>query len=205
MDTHIGWALVPPPPSRIEEVVPLSTPFPNPVLLIETDVEPDRTVERAMLIQTEPGQITIERLRRGLVRKITVLEPPIRDRPRHPMDQLTNRTFATAGMRISAVGNISIEIFRHRDLGGQRTPGFWDFDILLAKDHLPAVIGDLRHATLPLDLVKRRDAVLAEKALKFQAALLLARARSSDTRPQITGSDTCFQFDHLGGFLKCSE
>ena len=79
------------------------------------------------------------------------------------MDQLANRTFATAGMRISAVGNIPVEIFRDRDLGGERTPGFWYFDVLLAKDHLPAVIGDLRHAPIPLYLVKRRDAVLAEK------------------------------------------
>ena len=121
-----------------------------------------------MLIHAEPREIAVERLRRGLIRKITILETPIRDCPRHPMNQLTNRTFAAAGVRISTVGDISIEIFRNSDFRGQRTPGFGYFDILLAKDDLPAVIGDLRDATLPLDFIERRTIFLAEEALKIQ-------------------------------------
>ena len=119
----------------------------------------------------------------------------------HPMNQLANRTFAAARMWIGAVRDIPIKIFRYRDLCCQRTPGFWDFDVLLSKDDLPAVIGDLRHPTLPLYFIKRRPAFLAEKALKFQTALLFARARTSHGRLQITGSDTCFQFNHRGAFF----
>ena len=94
------------------------------------------------------------------------------------MNQLTNRTFAAACVRIRAVRNISIEIFRNRDLRCQGTPGFWHFNIFLAKNDLPAVISDLRNAAIPFYLIKRRTAFLAEKALKFQTALLLARTRS---------------------------
>ena len=184
----------------IEKVVPLPTPFPNPVLMIEPHVEPDRAVECAMLIQAEPGQIVVKDLRRAIFRKVTVSQPPIRDRSRHSMHQLTNRALATALARIRAIRDVAIEIFRHRDLCRQRTPGFRDLNILLTKDHLPAVIRDLGGATLPFDLIKGRNALLTEKALKLQSALL-PRSRSSSARSQITGPDTCFQFNHLGAFL----
>src|SRR5208283_1326682 len=102
-------------------------------------------------------------------------------------------------IRIGAIGNVAIEIFRHGDLRGQRAPALRNFDVFLAKDYFAAVIRDLSDAALPLDLIKWRTAFFAEKSLEFQPTFLLAmRARSASAHLEITGSDTGFQFNHLG-------
>ena len=42
--------------------------------------------------------------------------------------------------------DVAVEIFRDRDLGRQRAPGFRHLDVLLLEDHLAAVVGDLGRA-----------------------------------------------------------
>jgi hypothetical protein len=89
------------------------------------------------------------------------------------MNQLPHRSFSSAFMGISAVGDVAIEIFRDRYLGRERTPTFRDFDVLLPEDNLAAVVSYLRCAPFPFDLIEWRDGGLAEEALKTQASIFL--------------------------------
>ena len=141
--------------------------------MIQAHVEPYRRVERAVLVYTKPGQFVVKNLRSFRVREITIRNSTIGNRARNPMDQLPHRSFSPAFMRIGAVGDVAIEIFRDRYLGRERAPVFRHFDVLLLEDHLAAVVGDLRCAPFPFDLIKGRNGSVAENALKMQAAVFL--------------------------------
>ena len=67
-----------------------------------------------------------------------------------------------------AVGDVAVKIFRDGDLGRERAPAFRHFDVLLLENDLAAVVGDLRGAPFPFDLVERRDFRVAENALETQ-------------------------------------
>ena len=90
------------------------------------------------------------------------------------MDQLPHGGFATAFVRIGAVGDVAVEIFRNRDLGRERAPAFWDLDVFLFENHLAAVVGDLRRAAFPFHLIEWRYRRVAKDALKTQAAIFLS-------------------------------
>ena len=60
------------------------------VLMIQADVEPDRRVKRAVLIQAKPGQFVVKNFRRLGIGKITVRHSPIRNRSRHAMNELAH-------------------------------------------------------------------------------------------------------------------
>ena len=64
--------------------------------MIKADVEPDRRVERAVLIHAEPGQFVVENFRRFRIGEITVRDAPVRDRARDAMDQLPHGRLAPA-------------------------------------------------------------------------------------------------------------
>src|ERR1700693_4233820 len=79
-------------------------------------------------------------------------------------------------MWIGPVTDIAVEIFRDRDLGRQRAPALRDLDIVLLKNNLAAVVGNLRRAPFPFDLIKRRNRGLAEDALDMQTRIFLFRS-----------------------------
>ena len=89
------------------------------------------------------------------------------------MNQLPHRSFSSAFVGISPVGDVAIEIFRDRYLSCERAPTFRDFDVLLPEDNLAAVVSYLRCAAFPFDLIEWRDGGLAEDALKMEAAIFL--------------------------------
>ncbi len=159
----------------IVEIIPEPGVPADPVLVIQADVEPNRRIEGAMLIHAKPGQFVVKCLRGLRVREVTIGNSPIGNRPGDPMDQLPHRGFAAAFVRIGAVGDVAVEIFRDRDLGGERAPAFRHLDILLLEDHLAAVVGDLSGALFPLDLIERLHLRIAENALKPQRGALPLR------------------------------
>ena len=78
-------------------------------------------------------------------------------------------------MRIGPITDIAVEILRDRDLRCQRAPALRDLDIVLLKNNLAAVIGDLRRAPFPFDLIKWRNRGLTEDALEMQTRIFLFR------------------------------
>ena len=155
----------------IVEIIARACVFPNAVLVIEPDVEPDRTVKGAILIGAKPGQFVVEDFGCFRVGEITVRQAAIGDRAGDAMDQLPHGGFATTFIRVGAIGDVAIEIFGNRDFGCERAPVFWDLDFFLLENNLAAVVGDLRRPTLPFQLLQRRHRRVAEDALKTQAAI----------------------------------
>ena len=96
------------------------------------------------------------------------------------MNQLPHRSFATALVRIGAVGDVAVEIFRDRDLGRQRAPRLRHLDVFLLENDLPAVVRDLSGAAFPFDLVEWGDLCIAKHSLETQAAPLCFHARAYD-------------------------
>ena len=143
--------------------------------MIEADVEPDRRVERAVLVDAEPGQVVVENFRVLLRLEVAVLDAPVGDGARDAMDELAHGGLAAVLVRVGAVGDVAVEIFRDRDLRRQHAPALRHLDVLLLEDRLAGIVGDLRRALLPLDLVVGMDAGLGEGGLESQAALLELR------------------------------
>src|SRR6266550_4995142 len=79
-------------------------------------------------------------------------------------------------MWVGPITDIAVEIFRNRDLGRQRTPALWDLDVILLENNLAAVIGDLRRAPFPFDLIKWRNRGLTENSLEIQTRIFLFRS-----------------------------
>ena len=80
-------------------VIPVSAGgiFPDAVLMVETDIEPDRRIERAVLIHAEPGQFIAENFAVRLA-EIAVLDSPIRDGAADPMNELLHGRLAFRGV-----------------------------------------------------------------------------------------------------------
>ena len=141
----------------VVEVIALALAVADAVLLVQADVEPDRRVEGAVLVQAEPGQVVVEVL--GVLgrREVAVGDAPVGDGARDPVDQLAHRRLAPAFLRVGAVGDVAVEVLRDRDLGRQFAPLGRHFDVLLFEDGLAAVIGDGGGAVVPFHLVEGGD------------------------------------------------
>ena len=120
-----------------------------------------------MLVKAEPRQVIIKHLGIRLVGKIAVGDPPVSDRPRHPVDQLAHGILAPSLERVCAMRNIPVEILGNGDFRGERRPGFGHFHIILLKDHLAVVVGDGSIPAVPLDLVEWGDIGITKSAFKF--------------------------------------
>ncbi len=146
----------------------------NPVLMEETAVEPDRRVERSILVDAQPGELVVERL--GVLGggEVSLLFTPIGNRAADPVDQLTDTGLALVG------ADLAVEIFRHHDLGRKNRPARRDLDVFLAEDNIAGIVGDLGGAiVVPLKLVERGDLGRAEYAWDAEAfAGLPTRAAS---------------------------
>ena len=151
--------------------------------MIQADVEPDWRIERAVLVQAQPGQFIIKNFRSFRVCEVTVRQTPIGNCARDPMNQLPHRSFSSALVRIGTVRDVTIKIFRDSYFGRERAPAFRNFDIILLEDDFAAVIGDFRGALFPFNLIKGRNSAIAEHALKTQAGFFpLVRLISSAYR-----------------------
>ena len=185
----------------IVEIIARACAFPYPVLVIEPDVEPNRAVEGAILIGAKPGQLVVEYFGCFRVSEIAVGKAAICERPGHAMDQLSHGGFATSFVRVSAVGDVAVEVFGNRDFSCERAPVFWDLDFFLLENNLAAVVGDLRRPALPFQLLKRRHRRVAKDALKTQAAIFFP-ARFGATGKRFTildeggGLQAGFELDH---------
>ena len=81
--------------ARLAAVKPvaLAGVFADAVLMKQPHVEPDRRVERAVLVQAQPGQFLVENLAVRLA-EIAVRDAPIRNRPGNAMNELAHRGLA---------------------------------------------------------------------------------------------------------------
>ena len=95
----------------IVKVIAFARAVADPVLLIKTDVEPDRRIECAVLIEAKPGQLIVKKVRHLRIGEIAVEQSPICDGARNPMNQLPDRRFPPALFRISPVGDVAVKIF----------------------------------------------------------------------------------------------
>jgi hypothetical protein len=130
----------------------------------QPDVEPHRRIERAVLVQAQPGQLVVKNLAVRLA-EITVRNAPIRNRPGDAVDELAHGGFALGGVLFA------VKIFRDDDLGGEHRPGLGHLDVFLLENDLAGVVGDFGGALVPFDLVERLDLGVAENALDAQRFL----------------------------------
>jgi len=79
-------------------------------------------------------------------------------------------------VRVGAVGEVAVEIFRDGDFGGEGAPAARDFDVFLLEDDFAGVVVDFGGALVPLDVVEGRAGLGVEAGLEFEA-LGLAAAR----------------------------
>ena len=195
----------------VVEIIARARVLPDAVLMIEADVEPNRAVECAVLIEAEPGQIVVENLRRFGVGEIAVGHAAIGDRAGDAMDQLPDGSLAPAVMRVGSVRDVAVKIFRDRDLGRERAPAFRHLDIFLFENHLAAVVGDLRRPAFPLHFIEGRDRRVAEDTLKTQTATFLAGSfplagKRLAIFSERGGLKAGFELDHFGlGGSGCGE
>ena len=85
------------------------------ILMEKPDVEPDRGIKGAVLVEAEPDQFIVKNLPIGLV-KITIRNAPIGNRPANTMDQLADGCLPFRRIQFT------VEILRNDHLGGQKRP-----------------------------------------------------------------------------------
>ena len=152
---HLGLAV----PEPIAPVAALA----DLVLVVQPHIEPNRRIEGPILVDAQPGQLVVEHLAVFLA-EVPVGHTPVRDGPGHPMDELLDRFLPLR------LGRISVEVLGADHLGGQNRPVLRNFDPLLLEDGLARIIGDLRRAAIPFDLVEGLDLRVAEDPLEWQLA-----------------------------------
>src|SRR5206468_11801515 len=81
------------------------------VLMIQSNVEPDRRIKGAMLVQAEPGQFVVESLRSFFIGEVAIRDSPVGDRARDPMNKLPHRHFSSAFVWIGPLGDVAVELF----------------------------------------------------------------------------------------------
>ena len=130
--------------------------------LLEPAVEPDRAVERRLLVDQDVLEVLAERLQILVGREVPVRLRPHRDRVDDAADELLDAALALGG------ANLAAEIFRDDDIGRLLRPGLRNLDVALLEHHLTAFVADERRADFPLDLVERVDAGFREEARECQ-------------------------------------
>ena len=166
---------------RIAEPVAAAGGIADVILVIEPDVEPDRRIECAVLIQAQPGQLIVKHFAVGLG-EIAVLDPPIRDRPANAVNELPHGGFPLRRALLA------VKVLGNDHLGGQQRPRLGHFDVLLLENDFPGVVGDFRGPPLPFQLVEGIDLGVAENPLDAKR-LLTAALVLLDVRVPVTVAD----------------
>ena len=120
------------------------------VLMKKADVEPDRAVERPVLMQAEPGQLAVESFAIFGGGEIAVVQAPIGDRAAHAVNDLADAVLALGRVVLA------VEIFADDDVRGELAPGLGDFDVRLLEEHVARFLLDRGGAIgIPFDRVER--------------------------------------------------
>ena len=130
---------------------------------VGADVEPDRAVEREVLVDQQPGQLVLEQLGVGRRREVAVVLAALAVALHDPIDELLEP-------RLPGVGALgAAEVLRRDDGRGVDRPEVGELDAALLEDGLaglPVGLDDV--APLPGDLVVGVHAVGAEPTLDGQ-------------------------------------
>ena len=115
---------------------------------LNADVEPDRGVERCLLLHDEVLELVVERGRLGRIDEVAVLQAPRCDRVHDTVDHLAERGFP------SRHADGAPEVLLGEDVGRIQAPSRRHLHAdLLEGDRTGAVVGDARVAALPDHLV----------------------------------------------------
>ena len=117
-------------------------------LLLEADVEPDRRVERGVLVDEDRLQLGLERVGLLVGREVAALAAPAADRVDDAADHLLHAALALGRAEPPA------EILLRDDVRRGLRPEARELDVPLLEGR-PVLAGDERVAELPLDLVER--------------------------------------------------
>ena len=137
---HVVLRLIPPPVARRSL---------HAVLVIEPDVEPDRRVERTMLVDAEPGKVAVEVLAVLLGLEIAVGGAPVGDRAGDAMHELLDGVLPLGSV------DLAVEVLANDHVGGQLAPGGGNLAGRLLEEHLAVLPLDRGRPQLPLRRVKR--------------------------------------------------
>ena len=139
---------------RLDNLVSLGVPVPvahralDAVLVEQADVEPDRRIERDVLMNAQPRQVAVEVLAVFSRGEIAVLQAPIGDRAADAVDKLPHARLALRG----AV--FAVKIFVDHDVRRQLAPEYGNFAVLLFEQDLAALALDGGRPRFPLNRVK---------------------------------------------------
>ena len=115
-------------------------------------------------MQAEPGQVAVESLAVVGRGEVAVLEAPVGDGPRDPVDQLPDAVFAFGG----AV--FAIEVLADDDVGRQLAPIGRNFAVFLLEEDFAPFAFDAGGSQFPLDGLERIiDVGRAESLIDIQA------------------------------------
>ena len=120
-------------------------------------VEPDRAVERRLLIDEQVLQLVAERLQLVFAGEVLLRARPLGDRVDDAADQLLDAALALGRADLPA------EVLRDDDVGRLLRPELRDLDVALLEDDLALLVADDGRADLPFDLVERIDTFPGEE------------------------------------------
>ena len=163
---HVALGMVPAPVARRSL---------DAVLVVEADVEPDRRVERTVLVDAEPREVAVEVLAVLLRLEVAVGDPPIGNRAGDAVDELLDGVFPLGGV------DLAVEVLAHHHVGGQLAPGCRNLAGRLLKKHLTVFALDSRRPQLPLRGVERAFCLnRAEGGLDFDRGSACGLATPTD-------------------------
>src|SRR6185436_18780238 len=116
-------------------------------VLPRADVEPDRRVERHLLVHEQVRELRLEGLGLARIGEVALLVAPPADLLDDPVEQLADAGLAPRRAQLAA------EVLRRDDVGRKLRPGLRDLDVVLLEDLLAALALDPRGAPLPGHLV----------------------------------------------------
>src|SRR5262249_22720017 len=131
--------------------------------LLEAAVEPDRTVEGALLVDEDVLQVVAEGAKVLVAREVLVGPAPLGDRVDDAADQRLDAALALLRTDLAA------EIFRYDDVRRLLRPEPRDLDVALLEHELTPLVTDDRRPQLPFDLVERVDPGFGKEARERQS------------------------------------
>ena len=82
--------------------VPFGGVFADSILMVEADVEPDRRVERSILIDAQPGQLVAKNVAIRLA-EVSIFGTPVGYGPADAVNELLHRCFALRGVLLTII------------------------------------------------------------------------------------------------------
>ena len=70
----------------VVKIIPCTRTFADAILMIQPYIEPDRRIERAVLVQAQPGQFVIKSFRSFRIGEVTIRDSTVGDGARDAMN-----------------------------------------------------------------------------------------------------------------------